>query len=153
MVRDWRSRAGMGARSTNSARTTRRPSCAATSPDSWAPRRRADDRMNGADASRYETGLDEVGHHVATVTLNRPEVHNALDLQLRTDLVAALRAAESNENVAVILLKGAGRSFCAVSDWKTPGHGAPSRGRTGWVADPNLETWTDQFARSCVRDW
>lgn len=109
--------------------------------------------MSAAEAPHYETLLYEVADRVATVTLNRPEAHNALNVQLRTDLVDALHRAENDNDVSLVLLKGAGKSFCAGYDLKNSGAGEGSRHRPGWVSDPDLEGWTDQFARSCVRDW
>ena len=47
---------------------------------------------------------------VATLTLNRPEVMNALSSALRTDLLAALMYAAGEARV--IVLTGAGRAFC-----------------------------------------
>jgi enoyl-CoA hydratase len=101
----------------------------------------------------YETVLYEVDDRVATVTLNRPEVHNALSFQLRSDIVAALRRAEQDADVSLVLLKGAGRSFCAGYDLKVTGSVELRRAHDGWVADEHLEDWTDQFSRGCVRDW
>jgi enoyl-CoA hydratase len=114
-------------------------------------------RVSDATASDYETVLYDVSDRVATVTLNRPESHNALNFPLRRDIVAALRRAEQDPEVSLVLLKGAGKSFCAGYDVKG-GKGSASdadarRGHEGWVSDPGLEEWTDQFARSCIRDW
>jgi len=103
--------------------------------------------------SDYETVLYEVDDRVAMVTLNRPEMHNALNFQLRRDIVEALRRAEADEHVSVVLLKGAGKSFCAGYDLKIPDFAEAQKQHTGWVRDPRLEGWTDQFARGCVRDW
>ena len=103
--------------------------------------------------SDYETVLYEVDDRVATVTLHRPEVHNALNFELRRDIVAAVRRAEADEHVSVVLLKGAGKSFCAGYDLKIPDFAEVQKQHTGWVGDPRLEGWTDQFARGCVRDW
>jgi len=50
---------------------------------------------------------------VTTITLNRPEVMNALNRGLRLDLTAALRQAHRGR---VIVLTGAGRAFCAGQD-------------------------------------
>ena len=50
---------------------------------------------------------------VVTITLNRPEVMNALNREMREALVAALRAAHS---ARVIVLTGAGRAFCSGQD-------------------------------------
>jgi methylglutaconyl-CoA hydratase len=53
---------------------------------------------------------------VATVTLNRPEKHNALDGQTLKQLHAALLAVQSNSAARLIVLTGAGASFCAGAD-------------------------------------
>ena len=52
----------------------------------------------------------------ATVTLNRPEVHNAFDAEMVEALTATLRRLEADEAVRAIVLTGAGRSFCAGAD-------------------------------------
>jgi enoyl-CoA hydratase len=109
--------------------------------------------MSDSGSQSYETVIYEVRDRVATVTLNRPEVHNALSFQLRADIVSALRRAEQDGEVSLVLLKGAGRSFCAGYDLKVSGSEEMRRRHTGWISDPNLEQWTDQFSRSCVRDW
>jgi 2-(1,2-epoxy-1,2-dihydrophenyl)acetyl-CoA isomerase len=51
---------------------------------------------------------------VATITLNRPEVMNALNRQLRLDLLAALTRATTEARV--IVLTGTGRAFCSGQD-------------------------------------
>jgi enoyl-CoA hydratase len=109
--------------------------------------------VSDSQPTAYETVLYEVDDRVATVTLNRPEVHNALSFQLRTDIVAALRRAEQDGDVSLVLLKGAGRSFCAGYDLKVTGSLELRRAHEGWVADEHLEDWTDQFSRGCIRDW
>ncbi|MCS7172160.1 MAG: enoyl-CoA hydratase-related protein [Armatimonadetes bacterium] len=58
----------------------------------------------------------EVREGVATLTLNRPEVHNALNRQMLADLRAALRAAEQDAQVRCLVLTGAGKAFCAGQD-------------------------------------
>ena len=60
------------------------------------------------------TEIDRRG--VATVTLNRPALHNAFDDRLIADLAAALRALEADPAVRVVVLAGAGRSFSAGAD-------------------------------------
>jgi len=109
--------------------------------------------MSDSGAPTYETILYAVDDRVATITLNRPDVHNALSFQLRTDIVTALRRAEQDPDVSLILLEGAGPSFCAGYDLKIAGSVEARRAHAGWVADPHLEDWTDQYARGCVRDW
>lgn len=55
---------------------------------------------------------------VLHVTLNRPELRNAMSLRMVSDLRAALRAAEDEGQVRVIVLRGAGGNFCAGADLK-----------------------------------
>ena len=53
---------------------------------------------------------------VAVLTLNRPEVLNALDQDLSEALRAALRTAEADPGVRCVVLRGAGRAFVAGGD-------------------------------------
>ncbi len=70
----------------------------------------------------YETILTEVKeNHVGTITLNRPEKLNTFTPQLALELSRALKELDQMKEVRVILLKGAGKAFCAgidVSDFK-----------------------------------
>jgi methylglutaconyl-CoA hydratase len=53
---------------------------------------------------------------VATVTLNRPEIHNAFDDALIAALTAMLKKLEADKSVRVVVLTGAGKSFSAGAD-------------------------------------
>ena len=53
---------------------------------------------------------------VATLTLNLPEKHNALAPQMIADLHAAADALNADPSVRVVILTGAGASFCAGGD-------------------------------------
>ena len=64
----------------------------------------------------YENILYEVDDRIAVVTLNRPEKRNALSWPLLADLSAALKQAEKDKDVRVIILKGAGPCFSAGHD-------------------------------------
>lgn len=52
----------------------------------------------------------------ATVLLNRPEVHNALDPGLVTELIKVLKALEADATIRAIVIAGAGPSFCSGAD-------------------------------------
>jgi enoyl-CoA hydratase/carnithine racemase len=53
----------------------------------------------------------------AWITLNRPEVHNAIDLEMRDTLWALLDAAEADDDVGVVVFRGAGdAAFSAGAD-------------------------------------
>jgi enoyl-CoA hydratase len=64
----------------------------------------------------YENVLYQVDDRIAVITLNRPEKRNALNWPLLADLSAALKQAERDKNIRVIILKGAGRCFSAGHD-------------------------------------
>ncbi|TDP81240.1 isohexenylglutaconyl-CoA hydratase [Aquabacterium commune] len=53
---------------------------------------------------------------VCTLTLNRPEVRNAMSLAMVNELLQALQAAEQDPAVRAIVLRGAGGHFCAGGD-------------------------------------
>lgn len=58
----------------------------------------------------------EVSDNIAHITLNRPEKRNALSPQLVRELQAALLEADDRSDVNVVVLKGAGKDFCAGYD-------------------------------------
>ncbi len=64
----------------------------------------------------YETILVETADHVTTVTLNRPDKLNALNLELADELHEALHAADLDDDTRVIVLTGAGRAFSSGAD-------------------------------------
>ncbi|SDC97373.1 enoyl-CoA hydratase [Cupriavidus sp. YR651] len=55
---------------------------------------------------------------IATITLNRPEARNALNLAMCEGLQAAASAAAANPEVRVVLVRAAGSVFCAGADLK-----------------------------------
>ncbi len=84
----------------------------------------------------YETNYDT---HVAKVTMNRPEKMNSLSHQLRAEIFHALKVAEKDDNINVIILKGAGRCFSAGYDisgtmgTEEPDFGAQYVGDAHWA--------------------
>ena len=62
------------------------------------------------------TVIYETKENICYLTLNRPEVFNALNSQLVKDLASALHRAESESGVRVVILKGAGKAWCAGGD-------------------------------------
>ncbi len=53
---------------------------------------------------------------IASVTINRPELHNAFNEVVIAELTAAFQEAGDRENVRVVVLRSEGRSFCAGAD-------------------------------------
>lgn len=60
--------------------------------------------------------LYEIKDRIAYITMNRPEKRNALSPELISDLSSAMEKAESDSNAKVVVLKGAGKAFCAGAD-------------------------------------
>jgi|TARA_R110002094_G_scaffold157085_1_gene143540 methylglutaconyl-CoA hydratase len=66
----------------------------------------------------YKTILVETdARGVATVTLNRPEKHNALNGDLIAELYDTAENLAADEGVRIVVLTGAGKSFCAGGDF------------------------------------
>ncbi len=61
-----------------------------------------------------DIAVDQRG--VARLTLNRPEKHNAMSTQMIAELTSAAAALGKDENVRLVVLTGAGKSFCAGGD-------------------------------------
>ena len=60
----------------------------------------------------------EVKEGVATVTLNRPDVYNALNDEITYELQDALKVVAKDEKVRVVVLTGEGKAFCSGQDLK-----------------------------------
>ena len=68
--------------------------------------------MNG-----FETAIYEKNEGIACVTLNRPDALNAFSVRMRDDLFEILSAIKQDDEVRVVIFKGAGtRAFCAGAD-------------------------------------
>jgi enoyl-CoA hydratase/carnithine racemase len=60
--------------------------------------------------------IDTLDPHIGQITLNRPDSLNTFTLTLASELTAALLQLDGDPAVRVIILKGAGRAFCAGID-------------------------------------
>jgi enoyl-CoA hydratase len=58
----------------------------------------------------------EKKEHVATITLNRPKVRNALDVETLLEMGAAVEDLDNDLDVRVVLITGAGTAFCSGAD-------------------------------------
>ncbi len=67
----------------------------------------------------YTGILYEVRDGVGTITLNRPDVANAIDHQTSMELVDALVRSEENPEMRAVVLTGTGRFFCAGADLRS----------------------------------
>ena len=89
--------------------------------------------------------IEDPAPHVRRLTLNRPEKRNALNHPLRGQLIAALQAADLDDDVHVTIVRGAGTSFSAGYDLGggNEGHDMPhftSPGEGQWPRHVT-ETW------------
>jgi len=66
----------------------------------------------------YQTLLLDRADAVATITLNRPDAYNALNLALGRDLFAAALEVDEDPGVRCVVITGAGKAFCGGGDVK-----------------------------------
>ena len=66
--------------------------------------------------SAFATLLFSKAEGVAQISLNRPEVMNAYNIQMRDDFSEALSAVRDDPEVRTLLITGEGRAFCAGAD-------------------------------------
>ncbi len=69
-----------------------------------------------ATMTEYETIEVQTTDRVRTITMNRPEVYNALNDTLTYELQDALKHAGRDNDVRVVILTGAGKAFCSGQD-------------------------------------
>jgi enoyl-CoA hydratase/carnithine racemase len=94
--------------------------------------------------SDYETIRYEEADGVATVTLNRPEVHNAFNLAMQGELRDVWRSLRTNDDVRAVILTGAGeKAFCtgidrmeSIDAYLANPEGKRGVGRSGRVSTP-----------------
>ena len=78
--------------------------------------------------SRFKTLTYEERDRVAWVTLNRPEVHNAFDVEMMREIHQCWRELRDNDDVRAVVLTGAGdKAFCTGLDRTEAAIGDPDR--------------------------
>jgi methylglutaconyl-CoA hydratase len=87
----------------------------AASPESGG-RARGEAKSHPSAPAVYTTIELSLRNAVATIILNRPEVHNAFNAALIAELTAVLRALDADPGVRAVVIAGAGASFCAGAD-------------------------------------
>src|ERR1700761_6351703 len=75
------------------------------------------------------TVLVEDDAAVRTVTLNRPQKRNAIDIELRIALAEAIKSADRDPAVRAIIVTGAGPAFCSGGDISTMRRMPPEHAR------------------------
>jgi enoyl-CoA hydratase/carnithine racemase len=80
----------------------------------------------------------DVAEHIATLTLNRPEARNGYTIRMADELADALGRANSDPDVRVVVLTGAGETFCVGADLSA-----------GGFTPPDAEDWVEPATRVC----
>ena len=92
--------------------------------------------------TEFNALLFSLDDDIATITLNRPDVLNAVDMEMRHDLIALAERLFFDEEIRVVIFTGAGRAFSSGGDishfekpWLTPAFRANSRRLTRFFDD------------------
>src|ERR1043166_7008983 len=62
--------------------------------------------------------IEKLSSQITILTLNRPERRNSLTIELLSELIAAVSAAEKDGSQRILILRGAGEAFCTGLDLK-----------------------------------
>jgi enoyl-CoA hydratase/carnithine racemase len=96
----------------------------------------------GMSAETYETISYEIGgqnNGICRITLNRPDKYNAIDRQMAKELVEAFRKVREVPSVGVVVLSGAGKSFCTGGDLSVFPSLAEHQNAMNWLAHEGLD--------------
>jgi 2-(1,2-epoxy-1,2-dihydrophenyl)acetyl-CoA isomerase len=66
----------------------------------------------------YQTLNVDIDDHLATISLNRPDAYNAINLQLARELLDATTQVDEDPDVRCVVVTGVGKAFCAGGDVK-----------------------------------
>jgi enoyl-CoA hydratase/carnithine racemase len=64
----------------------------------------------------YKTVILEKKDGIAVLTLNRPEVLNSVNMEMRSEIAGILDSLEADPAVRLLIVTGAGRAFCSGAD-------------------------------------
>lgn len=108
--------------------------------------------MTSPHISSSETLMAELQDRVLTLTLNRPEKLNALNIALIDELHRALEAAASNPEVGVVIVTGSGsKAFVAGADISEFAHFTPEQGKQlSAEGHRKLFSYVEQFPKPVI---
>ncbi len=89
----------------------------------------------------YDDILYEIEDGIATITLNRPQVMNALSPNLEAEMHRAFDEADADRDVRVIILTGAGAAFCSGYDQGPTESGRTRTDPSGQSIAEYIEAW------------
>jgi enoyl-CoA hydratase/carnithine racemase len=108
----------------------------------------------------YETIRYEVTEGIATVTLNRPEVFNAMNPAMMNELIAVFDETDRDDAVRVLVVTGEGKAFCGgadlskgaeIFDKSSKGHSKETAMRPDGSFDYSLEAARDGGGKLALR--
>jgi enoyl-CoA hydratase len=101
----------------------------------------------------YDTILVEQIDRVARITLNRPERRNVVSRAVQNEIVEAIEACAQDPSVHAVIIRGAGKSFCAGYDVTPSAPEASHDGVATQISTPRRAVETLTTARGWSRIW
>jgi 2-(1,2-epoxy-1,2-dihydrophenyl)acetyl-CoA isomerase len=74
----------------------------------------------------FKSILHNIENDVAWITMNRPEQRNAVNAEMREELISVFSDARSNPSIRALVLTGSGKGFCTGADLSGPRGQGPS---------------------------
>lgn len=75
---------------------------------------------------------------ICWLTLNRPEIHNAMDSAMQSQIIETLQALDKEQGITVVVIRGSGKSFCSGADLKSLDYGRAMGDRNVSAQQPKL---------------
>jgi len=93
-------------------------------------------------------------NEVAWITLNRPEQRNAVNAEMRDELIAAFTDARTNPTIRALVITGSGKGFCTGADLSGPRQGpsGPGAGRE-LMKSSSQNSLLRATSPTCPRRW
>lgn len=101
--------------------------------------------------AQYETLIVDLSAPVSTITMNRPERKNAVSPQMIDEFDAVFEQLRQRDDITVVVIKGAGTSFCSGYDMKAHMRGV---GSGDGEPEPKRAQYEDlQWNKTTVARW
>ena len=100
----------------------------------------------------YETILTDLAENIFTITINRPDKLNALNLTMIRELIDAFDQADADDAARAIIVTGAGRAFCAGADLSLGGGTFDREARADRPPVPNGPDGKPDLSHDSARD-
>ncbi|MCB2059505.1 MAG: crotonase/enoyl-CoA hydratase family protein [Novosphingobium sp.] len=107
--------------------------------------------MNNTDSAYQAVLVERIGK-VGRITLNRPDQRNALSQKLQAELVEAIEDCAKSPDIAAVVVRGAGKSFCSGYDISGSADGEQTKAVAN-VSYPRRSILTIEMARNWTRIW